>query len=231
VKFSVLHEDNHLLVVNKPSGLATMGVPQGNASLVILVKDYLKRKYDKPGNVYLGVVSRLDRLASGAIVLARTSKAAARLTRLFAENRVEKTYWALVAPPPEDRSAVLEHWVQKNESLQRMEVTAPQAARAQWARLTYRQRNRGPSGGHPRIAGGWAWLEVQLETGRKHQIRLQLSQIGSPILGDKKYGSPTPFPQGIALHARRIQFEHPVQHVPLDLTAPPPACWRRYTEE
>jgi 23S rRNA pseudouridine1911/1915/1917 synthase len=231
VKLSVLHEDNHLLVVNKPSGLATMGVSQGTMSLVVLAKDYLKRKYNKPGNVYLGVVSRLDRLASGAIVLARTSKAAARLTRLFAENRVEKTYWTLVTPPPRDPEAVLEDWVRKNESLRRMEVTVPKASGAQWARLTYRQRGRGSGGEATRGGGEWAWLEIQLETGRKHQIRLQLSRIGSPILGDSKYGATAPFSHGIALHARRIQLEHPVQHVPLDLTAPLPATWRRYAQE
>jgi 23S rRNA pseudouridine1911/1915/1917 synthase len=215
----ILYEDNHLLVVNKPCGLATMGVPNDETSLVELARHYLKLRYAKPGNVYLGVVSRLDRLVSGAIVLARTSKAAARLTRQFLENRVEKTYWALVAPPPPQPQGVLESWVSKNDARHRMEVVPPKSPGAQVARLSYGRRAR---------LGSAAWLEVELETGRKHQIRLQLAELGSPILGDRKYGSSTPFPAGIALHARRLAFEHPVRRTLLEVTAPLPPSWRQF---
>lgn len=221
MKLSILYEDNHLLVVNKPSGLATMGVPQGEMSLVVLVKNYLKSKYVKPGNVYLGVVSRLDRLASGAIVLARTSKAAARLTRQFLENDVEKIYWAIVAPPLQNPSGQAEDWLRKNESLHRMQIVPPGTPQAQHARLAYHQLAK---------YDGWAWLEIQLETGRKHQIRVQLAHLGSPVLGDMKYESRHAFPEGIALHARRLTFEHPVRHTPIELAAPVPLSWNRFAQ-
>jgi 23S rRNA pseudouridine1911/1915/1917 synthase len=215
----ILYEDNHLLIVNKPPDLATMGVPSGEPSLVGLAKEYLKRQYAKPGNVYLGVVSRLDRLASGAIVLARTSKAAARLTRQFLEHRVDKTYWALVAPPPVCAQANVENWMRKNESRQRMEIVAGSTPQAQLARLAYRQRFRWDHA---------AWLEIGLETGRKHQIRLQLSHLGSPILGDRKYGSSVPFPAGLALHARRLVLAHPVRDATVDVAAPLPPSWNEW---
>src|SRR5439155_8094488 len=121
----VLYEDNHLLVVNKPSGLATQGVVEGAASVITLAKEYLKRKYKKPGNVYLGVVSRLDSTVSGILALARTSKAADRLTKQFQSGAVEKIYWALVEQPPQPLSGELSHWVQKNDRQRRMEIVPP----------------------------------------------------------------------------------------------------------
>src|SRR3954467_9383066 len=131
----VLYEDNHLLVVNKPPGLATQGVVEGVSSVITLAKEYLKHKYNKPGNVYLGVVSRLDSTVGGALVLARTSKAAARLTSQFKSGQVEKIYWALGGRPPEPAAGELSHWVLKNDRQRRMEVVAPRSRGAQHARL------------------------------------------------------------------------------------------------
>src|SRR6266850_2878504 len=134
----VLYEDNHLLVVNKPAGLATQGVAEGTASVLTRAKEYLKKKYKKPGNVYLGVVSRLDSTVSGVLVLARTSKAADRLTKQFQSGQVEKVYWALVERPPEPSEGELAHWVLKNDRERRMEIVPPRSKGAQQARLTYR---------------------------------------------------------------------------------------------
>src|SRR5262245_37504772 len=134
----VLYEDNHLLVVNKPAGLATQGVAEGTASVLTHAKEYLKRKYKKPGNVYLGVVSRLDQAVSGVLVLARTSKAADRLTKQFQSGEVEKVYWALTERPPDPPAGELSHWLLKNDRRRCMEVVAPRSRGAQHARLTCR---------------------------------------------------------------------------------------------
>src|SRR5262245_57339768 len=174
----VLYEDNHLLVVNKPTGLATQGVAEGTASVLTRAKEYLKRKHKKRGNVYLGVVSRLDSTVSGLLVLARTSKAADRLTKQFQSGQVEKTYWALVERPPEPECGELSHWVLKNDGERRMNVAPPRSRGAQHARLTYRTLGAEKLG---------TLVEVQLHTGRKHQIRLQLATIHCPVVGDRKY--------------------------------------------
>src|SRR5437868_8426982 len=173
-QLEVLYEDNHLLVVNKPAGLATQGVAEGTPSVLTRAKEYLKRKYKKPGNVYLGVVSRLDSTVSGILVLARTSKAADRLTKQFQSGAVEKTYWALVEQPPQPTAGELSHWVLKNDRLRRMEIVPPRTRCAQHARLSYRTLRKEKLG---------TLVELRLLTGRKHQIRLQLSQLGCPILG------------------------------------------------
>ena len=214
----VIYEDNHLLVVNKRPGIATMGAPAGEASVVYEAKDYLKVKYDKPGNVYLGVVSRLDAPVSGVLVFARTSKAAARLTKQFQARDVDKRYWALVPPglPPR---GVLEDWVVHQESARRMVVCREGRQGAAIAKLTYETLAQQPRAQH---------LAVQLETGRKHQIRLQLAHQGHPILGDVKYGSDRKFALGIALHARSLRFVHPVGNEPMEFEAPAPASWRRF---
>jgi 23S rRNA pseudouridine1911/1915/1917 synthase len=214
----VIYEDNHLLVVNKPAMLATMGVTEGTASVVTEVKRYLKTKYQKPGNVYVGVVSRLDTAVTGVLVLARTSKAAARLSEQFRESKAKKTYWAAVENRPAVDEDSLVHWVSKDEKLRRMTIVKPHSVGAQKARLSYRLRQSNSKA---------AWLEVMLETGRKHQIRLQLSEVGCPILGDRKYGGRKPFPLGIALHARRLVIEHPTSHESLAFEAPVPASWRQ----
>lgn len=216
-KLDILFEDNHLLVINKPAGLATMGVQSGQDSLVVRAKEYIKRRYDKPGNVYLGVVSRLDTGTSGAVVLARTSKAAARLSEQFRTRAVQKIYWAIVSGQVDPATAELLDWVRKNESRQRMEIVPGESAAAKEARLRYTAL---------RPVSGGTLLEIELLTGRKHQIRLQLSARGWPVWGESKYAQGRPF-EGLALHARRLAFEHPVRKTPLDLTAPLPASWRK----
>ena len=217
-KLDVLYEDNHLLVVNKPAGLPTQGVVEGTASVVTLAKAYLKQKYKKPGNVYLGVVSRLDASTSGVLVLARTSKSAARLAEQFRDRETEKTYWALVERPPQPPAGELAHWVLKNDRKLRMEVVPPRTRGAQHAKLTYQTL---------RTQQHAALVEVRLHTGRKHQIRLQLATIGCPILGDTKYGSRAKFAgPGIALHAARLAIEHPTTKARLEFRAPPPKAWK-----
>jgi 23S rRNA pseudouridine1911/1915/1917 synthase len=219
----VLYEDNHLLVVNKPAGMATQGVVEGAASVLTEAKAYLKRKYKKPGNVYLGVVSRLDAAVSGILVLARTSKAADRLSKQFQSGAVEKVYWAIVEQPPEPTSGELSHWVLKNDRERRMEIVASRSRGAQHARLTYRTLRKERSG---------TLVEVQLDTGRKHQIRLQLSEIGCPILGDRKYGSRKPFiTESIALCCVQLAIDHPTTKQRLEFEIKPPTTWRMASGE
>jgi len=217
--FSVLYEDNHLLVVDKLAHLPTMGVPEGEASLLTEAKQYIKQKYNKPGNVYLGIVSRLDAPVTGAVVIARTSKAAARLTKQFRERSVKKLYWALVDKQPNPASETLVDWLRKDERHRRMHVSAKSHPEAQEARLVYHTVRR---------VTGAVLVEIELLTGRKHQIRLQLSHHGVPILGDRKYDSTRKFPLGIALHARSITFEHPVLRTPVEIIAPLPDAWRPF---
>ena len=216
----VLFEDNHLLVVNKPAGIATMGTAAGTTSMVTLAKAYLKQQYKKPGNVYLGVVSRLDSLVSGVLVFARTSKAAARLSEQFRERETQKIYWAVVEGVPQPKSGELVHWLSKDESQQRMVVRSKKSADAQEARLKYQTLRKFTRG---------TLLEVELQTGRKHQIRVQLAATGHPILGDRKYGSQEPFPAGIALHARSLTIEHPTLKQPLTFVAELPQAWEKWT--
>jgi 23S rRNA pseudouridine1911/1915/1917 synthase len=216
---SIIYEDNHLLVVNKPAGLATQGVIEGAASVLTEAKAYLKQKYRKPGNVYLGVVSRLDALVSGLLVLARTSKAAARLGDQFKTGSVDKVYWALVEQSPASSAEELSHWLLKNDKERRINVVAPRTRGAQHARLSYRTLGRQKMG---------TLTEIRLHTGRKHQIRVQLAAIGCPILGDHKYGSRSSFAAGqaIALHCVRLAIEHPTTKKRLEFTAPPPPSWK-----
>lgn len=221
----VLFEDNHLLVVNKPAGLATMGVSEDEPSLWRVCREYIRRKYQKPGNVYLGVVSRVDRLVTGVVVFARTSKAASRLAEQFREGAVDKTYWALLERPPNPPAGSCEDWVYKNESRQRMEVARKPGARSsavgdssalgQLARLSYQTLASDQ---------GATLVEVQLETGRKHQIRLQLGSRGWPVIGDQKYGARAGG-ESIALHARRLRLQHPVRRESLEFVAPLPPAW------
>ncbi|MFO0902769.1 MAG: RluA family pseudouridine synthase [Pirellulales bacterium] len=212
----VLYEDNHLLIVNKPAGLATMGVGPDEPSLWRRARGYLKAKYQKPGNVFLGVVSRLDALVTGAVVFARTSKAASRLAEQFREAEVGKIYWALVERPPAPPAGVCVDWLWKNEELRRVVVGRSGQSGAQEARLAYRTLRRVEEG---------ALIEVRLETGRKHQIRVQLSARGWPVVGDARYGSRRAFPRGIALHARQLVLTHPTLKTPLEITAPLPEYW------
>lgn len=215
----VLYEDNHLLVVNKPALLPTMGVDGDTPSLLSVAKEYLRRKYDKPGNVYLGVVSRLDAPVTGVVLLARTSKSASRLAEAFRRREVEKVYWAVVTGDVEPAAGTLEHYVRKDERHRKMHVTTATAENALFARLHYQT-----------IAAesGLTLVEVELETGRKHQIRVQLAKSGYPVLGDRKYGSAGQFAPGIALHSRRLAIEHPTRKERLEFVAPLPGNWTRH---
>jgi 23S rRNA pseudouridine1911/1915/1917 synthase len=216
----VLYEDNHLLAVNKPAMLATMGVATDEPSLRAGAKNYIRRKYAKPGEVYLGIVSRLDAPVTGVGLIARTSEAAARLSRMFKERAVEKTYWALVEGRVEPASATLIHYLRKDERHRKMHVAMAGATDAQRAELNYRIFKRARENTH---------IEVELLTGRKHQIRVQLADAGWPVVGDRKYGSRRTFPHGIALHSRRLVFEHPVRKEPVEIEAPLPPAWNGFT--
>jgi 23S rRNA pseudouridine1911/1915/1917 synthase len=227
----VLYEDNHLLAVNKPAMLATMGVADDRDSLLAVAKEYVRKKYNKPGNVYLGIVSRLDAPVTGVVLLARTSKAAGRLSTQFRERDVDKHYWAIVEGTIDPREGTLKDFMRKDERHRRMHIASSQTPGAQAAELTYRTLGIEPS--DPRLHGqrGLSIVEVKLLTGRKHQIRVQLSHAGFPVLGDRKYGSVRAFPVGIALHSRRLVVEHPVNKMQLVIEAPLPPSWRRFVED
>lgn len=213
----VVFEDNHLLVVAKPAGIPTQGAVSGRESLLGLARQHIKEKYGKPGNVYLGVVSRLDAPVSGVVVFARTSKAAGRLSEQFRARTVGKIYWAVVegSPPP---SGECIDWIVHDDPHHRMRIARPGAAEAQEARLAYRC---------VQTFGGLSLLEVELQTGRKHQIRVQLAHRGWPIVGDVRYGSHRALPTGIALHARRLTLAHPTKGNVLTFVAPIPRRWSR----
>jgi 23S rRNA pseudouridine1911/1915/1917 synthase len=215
----VLYEDNHLLVLNKPAGLVTMGVAPGEPSLLAIAKSYIQRKYAKPGNVYLGAMSRLDAPVTGIVLFARTSKAAARLTEQFRTREVDKLYWAVVSGAAPSSGDCVDHLL-KDERHRKMHVVERPQPGSVEARLSYRRLAK--------VDRGESLLEVTLETGRKHQIRLQLASRGMPIVGDRKYGSSVAFAPGIALHARRLIVEHPTRHESMTFTAPLPESWRRF---
>ncbi|MCI0332057.1 MAG: RluA family pseudouridine synthase [Planctomycetes bacterium] len=226
----VLYEDNHLLAVNKSAMLPTMGVSDDRPSLLTEAKEYVRRKYDKPGNVYLGIVSRLDAPVTGAVLLARTSKAAERLSQQFRERNVEKSYWAIVEGRIEPSHGRLTDFMRKDERHRRMHIASSQTPGAQSAELTYRAL--GDEADEARLidSRSLSLLEVRPLTGRKHQIRVQLSHAGFAIVGDRKYGSTRTFPAGIALHSRRLVIEHPVSKIQLAIEAPLPASWRKFVE-
>ncbi|MFI4875554.1 MAG: RluA family pseudouridine synthase [Blastopirellula sp. JB062] len=214
----VLYEDNHLLAISKPALLATMGVKAGEPSAVQWAKDYLKQTYKKPGNVYIGVVSRIDSHVTGVLLLARTSKAASRLSEQFRARTPTKEYTALVPVGPKLRNGAMVDQIRKEERLHRM-VIAEQGSDADHAELEILSQKR---------LRNSQLLDLRLVTGRKHQIRLQLASRGAPILGDKKYGSTVRFPVGIALHARRLQLTHPTLKTSLTIEAPLPETWSDY---
>jgi 23S rRNA pseudouridine1911/1915/1917 synthase len=215
----VLYEDNHLLAINKPAMLPTMGVAADAPSLLTLAKEYIRRKYSKPGEVYLGIVSRLDAPVTGVVLIARTSKAAARLSEMFKRRDVQKTYWALVEGRIEPAGGRLVHFLRKDERHRKVLVATAVTEGAQRAELNYRTLE---------FAKGKTLLEIELLTGRKHQIRVQFADAFSPVIGDRKYGSRRPFPHGIALHSKRLAFEHPVKKSPIVIEAPLPAAWETF---
>ncbi len=214
-RLRVLYEDNHLLGVYKPGGWLVQGDRTGDTTLLDVAKEYLKKKYDKPGKVFIGLVHRLDRPVSGVVLLARTSKAASRLTTEFRLRRVEKTYLAVVEGYVSEPSGELTGYIERTHLRSRM-VSGP-TDRAKEARLTFRrvaEKNR------------MSLLEVEPSTGRHHQIRLQLSRNGHPIVGDLKYGAPSPLDdKTIALHAARLVVKHPVRDELVTLEAGPPASY------
>lgn len=213
----ILYEDNHCIAVVKPSGVASTHYEGRDETLDRAVKDYLKTKYNKPGNVFLGIVHRLDKPTSGVLLFARTSKAAARLAEQFRQGSVEKTYWAIVEGEVQRSAGSLEDWLLKNRDKGRVDVVEPRTKGARQALLHYQRRA---------VHGGLTWLEVRPQTGRTHQLRVQLAHHDYPIYGDAKYGAIHTFGKAIGLHARSLTFLHPIRNEPLTLTAEVARPWR-----
>ena len=210
----VVYEDNHIIIVNKQSGEIVQGDKTGDRPLSDIVKDYIKEKYQKPGAVFLGVVHRLDRPVSGLVVFARTSKALTRLNKMLAEGEVHKTYWALVKNAPQKTEDTLTHWLVRNEKQNKSYAYATEKPNAKKAILKYRLIGK---------SDNYSLLEVQLMTGRHHQIRCQLAAMGCPIKGDLKYGAPRSNPDGsISLQSHRVEFIHPVSKERITVEAPLP---------
>jgi 23S rRNA pseudouridine1911/1915/1917 synthase len=225
----ILYEDNHCLAVAKPAPLLTQGVPPGIPTLEAMVKAYLKERYHKPGNVYLGIPHRLDRPVSGVVLFARNTKAARRLAEQFQKRQVTKTYWAAVEGHVEPSEGVWEDWLLKLPEEARAERVEPETTGARHALLHYRRLCAQPD---------TCLLEVRLETGRMHQIRVQAAVRGWPVRGDVLYGARLPFgppadlprDRVIALHARSLTFLHPIRYEPIAVSAPLPEFWREVAE-
>ena len=222
----VLYEDNHLIAVSKRVGDIVQGDKTGDVPLSDMVKAYLKEKYHKPGEVFLGVVHRLDRPVSGVVLFARTSKALPRLNKMFAEHEsVRKTYLAIVGNRPPQPQGTLTHWLTRNEKQNTARAYDREVPGSKKAVLDYRLLAQSER---------YFLLEIELHTGRHHQIRCQLAKMGCPIRGDLKYGAPRSNPDGgISLHAWRLQLEHPVAHVPVNIEAPVPEerLWKELCNE
>jgi 23S rRNA pseudouridine1911/1915/1917 synthase len=238
---TVLYEDNHIIAVNKTCNEIVQGDKTGDTPLSEIVKAYIKEKYNKPGEVFLGVPHRLDRPTSGVVLFARTSKALTRLNEMFKEKSkvesrkskeelstvncqlsIKKTYWAIVQGAPKLPEARLENWLVRNEAQNKSYIAKPGAKEAKQAILSYKTLAKGEN---------YTLLEVNLETGRHHQIRCQLAAIGCPIKGDLKYGAKRSNPDGgICLHARQIEFIHPVSKQDICITAPVPndSLWQQF---
>ena len=219
---TVLYEDNHIIAVNKTCNEIVQGDKTGDTPLSEIVKAYIKEKYNKPGEVFLGVTHRLDRPTSGVVLFARTSKALTRLNEMFkSHDQIKKTYWAIVQGAPKQPEARLENWLTRNEQLNKSSIAKSNAKEAKLAILTYKTLAKGEH---------YTLLEINLETGRHHQIRCQLAAIGCPIKGDLKYGAKRSNPDGgICLHARKIEFVHPVSKQTICITAPIPndSLWQQ----
>ena len=212
---TVLYEDNHIIAVNKTCSEIVQGDKTGDEPLSETLKKYLKEKYNKPGEVFLGVTHRLDRPVSGVVIFAKTSKALTRLNEMFRNQEVKKTYWAIVKDRPAETEGRLEHYLVRNEKQNKSVAHTKMVPNAKKASLSYKLISH---------SDNYFLLEVQLETGRHHQIRCQLAKMGCPIKGDLKYGFPRSNPNGgITLHARYVEFVHPVSKQLIQITAPCPA--------
>ncbi len=210
----VLYEDNHIIIVSKTVNEIVQGDKTGDATLIDAVKQYIKVKYNKPGDVFLGLAHRLDRPTSGIVVFARTSKALSRLNAMFRDGEIHKTYWAITANHPANDEGTLENFIQKNEKLNKSFIAPKETKEAKKAILNYRIISKSDR--------YYLW-EINLLTGRHHQIRCQLAAINCPIKGDLKYGYPRSNPDGgLSLHARKVEFIHPVSKKEISVIAPVP---------
>ena len=222
---SVLYEDNHIIIINKPAGALVQSDITGDAPISDDVKMYIKHKYDKPGDVFLGLTHRLDRPVSGILIFARTSKALARMNEMFKDKKIQKTYWAVVQNPPQETSGTITTYTIKDGTKLKARVFSKEVPKSKICILDYKLIKE---------SDRYFLLEINPHTGRYHQIRSQLSFIGSPIKGDIKYGFPRTNPNGcIQLHARRIEFIHPVSKELIQVTAPVPTddvLWQSFED-
>ena len=219
---NVLYEDNHIIIINKVAGEIVQGDKTGDKSLCDKMKAYLKEKYAKPGNVFVGLPHRLDRPVSGVVVLAKTSKALERLNNMFRDGNVKKIYWAITKERPQQSEGELSSWILRNEKMNKSFCYTKEVKGSKHALLYYK---------HIAESKNYSLIEVELKTGRHHQIRCQLSSIGCPIKGDLKYGAKRSNPDGsISLHARYIEFTHPVSKELIQVTAPLPkdSLWQSF---
>ncbi len=221
---NVLYEDNHIIVINKAAGEIVQGDKTGDKSLCDTMKQYIKEKYAKPGNVFIGLPHRLDRPVSGVVVFAKTSKALERLNNMFRDGNVKKIYWAITKGRPMPAEGEINSWILRNEKMNKSFSYPKEVKGSKHALLYYR---------HIAASQNYNLVEVELKTGRHHQIRCQLASIGCPIKGDLKYGAQRSNPDGsISLHARYIEFIHPVSKELIQITAPLPndRLWKSFGE-
>ncbi len=225
IPVDIVYEDNHLIIVNKNCSELVQGDKTGDTSLIDMVKLYIKKKYDKPGNVFLGLVHRLDRPTSGLVIFARTGKALARMNKLFNNRQIVKKYWAVVDKKPPKEIDMLTHFLKKNTKQNKSYISKPDDKNAKKAVLKYKLLQ---------FSENYYLLEIELLTGRHHQIRAQLASIGCKIKGDMKYGFPRSNKDGgIHLHARYLEFEHPIKKELIKITAKTPndSLWNFFEEK
>lgn len=225
MQLEIIYEDNHLIVINKPNGILVHADETGDTSLEQILKEYLKDKYQKPGNVFLQACHRLDRPVSGALIFAKTSKGKERMRQLFADRQIDKTYLALVSQCPDPYEGDLENWLWKDREKNIVEVVKGQRAGAVRARTIYKTLGQ---------VGRYYLVRLHPITGKSHQLRVHMKLIGSPIAGDVKYGGPSIHdPNALMLHCRKMEFVHPIQKVPVVLLAgiPPHPIWLKYKDD